>query len=99
MAAYGHAAVETRLVPTVSRFYGIDIVMWFNDHEPPHFHACYGEYEAKISIESGAVLSGELPGRALKLVRKWQSVSKSALMSNWVRARDQQPLQRIEPLR
>jgi hypothetical protein len=39
--------------------------MWFNDHEPPHFHARYGEHEAKISIESGAVISGELPVRAL----------------------------------
>jgi hypothetical protein len=34
-------------VPTISRFYGIDIFMWFNDHEPPHFHARYGAYEAK----------------------------------------------------
>jgi hypothetical protein len=86
-------------VPTVSRFYGIEILMWFNDHEPPHFHARYGEYEAKICIESGDVLSGELPTRALRIVRKWRSMSKSALMSNWVRAREQQPLQRIEPLR
>jgi hypothetical protein len=86
-------------VPTVSRFYGIEILMWFNDHEPPHFHARYGDYEAKISIESGAVISGELPVRALKLVRKWQSVSTSALMRTWARARRQQPLERIEPLR
>jgi hypothetical protein len=90
---------NTHPVPTISRFYGIDIFMWFNDHEPPHFHARYGAYEAKIAIESGEVLSGELPGRALKLVRKWQSVSKPALMRNWVRARDQQPLEGIEPLR
>jgi hypothetical protein len=90
---------NTHPVPTISRFYGIDILMWFNDHEPPHFHARYGAYEAKIAIESGEVLSGELPGRALKLVRKWQSVSKPALMRNWVRARDQQPLEGIEPLR
>jgi hypothetical protein len=86
-------------VPTVSRFYGVEILMWFNDHEPPHFHARYGEHEAKISIESGAVISGELPVRALKLVRKWQSVSRSALMKNRVHARKQEPLERIEPLR
>jgi hypothetical protein len=57
---------NTHPVPTISRFYGIDIFMWFNDHEPPHFHARYGAYEAKIAIESGEVLSGELPGSSFE---------------------------------
>ena len=58
-------------MPTISMFYGIFIRMYFNDHAPPHFHARYGESEATIDIETRAVIEGELPGRALKLVTEW----------------------------
>jgi len=54
-------------MPEISRFYGIVIRMYFDDHSPPHFHAFYAEYEAVISIESLAVLNGELSPRALGL--------------------------------
>jgi hypothetical protein len=55
-------------MPEISRFFGIVIRMYFNDHEPAHFHAEYGEYEALIEIETLAVLRGELPRRARALV-------------------------------
>ena len=48
-------------MPEVSRFLGIVIGMFFNDHNPPHFHATYGEHEAAVSIRDGAVLWGSLP--------------------------------------
>jgi hypothetical protein len=89
---------DTRSVPTVSRFYGIEILMWFKDHNPPHFHARYSGHEAVIAIASGRVLDGGLPPRALKLVRQWLSISQAELERNWLRARSRQPLFPIDPL-
>jgi hypothetical protein len=58
-------------MPRISAFYGIIVTMYSNDHAPPHFHARYGEYEAKIAIGTGDPLAGQLPGRAVRLVREW----------------------------
>ena len=55
-------------MPEISRFYGIVIKMYFADHAPPHFHAEYAEYEARVAIGSLAVLSGDLPPSAMGLV-------------------------------
>jgi hypothetical protein len=85
-------------VPTISRFYGIEILMWFNEHGPPHIHARYAEHEAAILISSGRVLDGELPPRALKLVRQWLLKSQPELKQNWLRARSRQPLLSVDPL-
>jgi hypothetical protein len=58
-------------MPTVSAFYGILIRMFFIDHPPPHFHARYGEFEATVNIATLEVMEGDLPRRALNLVREW----------------------------
>ena len=55
-------------MPEVPRFFGISIRFTYNDHEPAHLHAVYGEYEALIEIDSLSVFRGELPRRALALV-------------------------------
>ena len=52
-------------MPRISEFFGIVIAMYYNDHAPPHFHAIYGEYEAKIAIDIFKTLDGKLPRRAL----------------------------------
>lgn len=70
-------------VPTISRFYGIAIRMYFSDHAPPHFHAVYAEDEAVVMIETGAVIRGGLPERALRLVREWASIHEDELHANW----------------
>ena len=67
------------VVPRISLFYGIVITMYFYDHEPPHFHAQYAEHHAVIAIETGAVLVGELPSRALKLVSEWATLHRPEL--------------------
>ena len=54
-------------MPEICRFYGIVIKMYFADHAPPHFHAEYAEYEARIAIDNSAVISGKLPPRAMGL--------------------------------
>jgi hypothetical protein len=85
-------------MPEISRFYGIVIRMYFNDHNPPHFHAIYGGEQAQIDIHSLAVIDGHLPPRALGLVIEWASQHQDELVEDWNRARSQQPLQRIDPL-
>ena len=47
--------------------------MFYNDHNPPHFHIEYQDYEATIDIESGLV-KGEMPRRALRLVYEWLDI-------------------------
>jgi hypothetical protein len=65
----------------------------------PHFHARYGEAEASIDIESLAVLAGELPPRARRLVAEWAAAHQAELWDNWALARKHQPLMPVEPLR
>lgn len=50
-------------MPIISRFLGIVISMFWNDHAPPHFHAKYGDYEITVEIETG-VIDGKFPPRA-----------------------------------
>jgi hypothetical protein len=85
-------------VPRISAFYGIVILMWFDDHPLPHFHAEYAEYQAKISIDNLDVVKGTLPPRALRLVREWGVQHRDELMENWHRARAREPLEKIDPL-
>lgn len=84
-------------MPVISRFLGIVIMMYWNDHNPPHFHAKYGKYEIIITIENG-VIEGKFPKRALKLVLEWLDLHKSELLANWNNAQAGQPLNNIEPL-
>src|SRR5262249_51826056 len=57
-------------VPEISRFLGIVVKLYFQDHQPPHFHARYGEYPVKVLSESGGV-EGRFPPRALRNLREW----------------------------
>jgi hypothetical protein len=85
-------------VPEVSRFFGIIIALYYNDHAPPHFHAKYGRDEASIRIETGEVLEGSLSKRALRLVEEWRTQHQNELMDDWNLARARRPLNRIDPL-
>ncbi len=84
-------------MPIISRFYGIIIAMYFNDHNPPHFHAKYSGGEARFDFE-GKILEGELPARATKFVQEWISLHKQELEDNWTRAQNGQSLNHISPL-
>jgi hypothetical protein len=86
-------------MPEISRFYGIVIRMFYNDHFPPHFHAEYGEQEALIDINTLAVIAGKLPPRALGLVMEWASLRQIEILSQWEKARNMEALDRIEPLK
>jgi hypothetical protein len=80
------------------RIYGIAIYIYYRDHNPPHFHAIYGESEAIIEISTGGILEGQLPRRAAKLVAEWCEIQRDALLADWALAQAQQPLLPIEPL-
>lgn len=84
-------------MPVISRFYGILIVMYFNDHNPPHLHAKYSGFEALFNLD-GLSIQGSLPSRAEQMVREWISLHRIELEQNWVRAKAGIPLQAIAPL-
>lgn len=85
-------------VPTICRFFGIVIRMYFDDHAPPHFHAYYGEHSATVRIEPAGVIAGKLPPRALGLVIEWARIHEGALLADWELARRSRPLDSIPPL-
>jgi hypothetical protein len=74
--------------------------MFAKDHNPPHFHAKYGEFMGIIDIRTGELMEGELPRRALRLVQDWTTeLHKEELISNWESAQSDNPeFKRIEPL-
>jgi hypothetical protein len=85
-------------MPEISRFYGIIICIYSREHNPPHFHASYGEYEAVIDIQTLGVLAGHLPARSLGLVVEWAELHKQELLESWNRAWNHQVPNKIEPL-
>ena len=85
-------------LPTISFFYGIVIRMYFRDHDPPHFHAAYGEHEALVSIQGAVILNGKLPARTARLVKDWAMARQAQLRDNGQRARAGEPLERIAGL-
>lgn len=85
-------------MPSISRFFGIVIMMYYDDHVPPHFHVKYGEHRAQINIETLEIIEGELPRRALSLSIEWAVLHRNELRQNWQKAREGLPLQDIAPL-
>lgn len=85
-------------MPEISRFFGIIIAMYFDEHNPPHFHARYGGDRVAIEIATLRVLAGKLPARALGLVVEWASQHQEELMANWDLARNDRAPKKIEPL-
>ena len=69
-------------MPEISRFLGIIIAMYYNDHSPPHFHARYGDDEIRVNIENGKILSGEFPRRAQRLVLEWLDIHRAELLAD-----------------
>jgi hypothetical protein len=85
-------------MPELSRFYGIIIAIYFDEHNPPHFHARYNEFNASISIQSFAIIEGSLPPKALGLVTEWAAIHQKELMVDWELASQGMPLHKIAPL-
>lgn len=73
-------------MPTISRFFGVRIKMYLNDHPPPHFHAEYEHRRAKYSIETLELLAGSLPRRVQAFVLEWAMIHRPELRENWIRS-------------
>ena len=86
-------------MPELSRFFGIVIAMYYDDHAPPHFHAIYGEEKAEFRIDPLGLLKGRLPPRALSLVMEWAALHQEELLEAWGQRAAGQVLPRIDPLR
>lgn len=85
-------------MPEISKFYGIIIYMYANEHNPPHFHVWHEDYKAIITIQDG-IITGSLPRRALRLVYEWLDLHKDELMENWERLSNKESALRIDPLK
>ena len=86
-------------MPTICMFFGIIIRMYSRDeHNPPHFHAFYQDYEAVFSAE-GELLEGKMPTRQIKFIVAWAELHKEEILANWELALAKEPLFRIAPLK
>ncbi|HLG30640.1 MAG TPA: DUF4160 domain-containing protein [Candidatus Brocadiales bacterium] len=84
-------------MPIISRFFGIIIYMFWREHQPPHFHAKYGDEEVIVEIETGKV-SGNISKRALNIVQEWRELHRDEILKDWELAEQNKPLRRIDPL-
>ena len=83
-------------MPTLARFYGIAIKMYFlqSEHNPPHVHAIYGEETAAFDIRTGDLIDGSFPSRASELVHEWLQINEGALLEMW----ESQEFRKLDPL-
>jgi hypothetical protein len=72
--------------------------MYFNDHNPPHFHVWYNEYQAAVAIETLGLMEGKIPPKVLSLVVEWAGLHQAELLNNWESIRATGAYRCIEPL-
>ena len=85
-------------MPEISRFLGIIIAMYYKEHNPPHFHAKYGDYRAVFSINELMLIEGDMPNRLISFILEWAHLHRAELLENWKLAEENKPLKKIEPL-
>ena len=82
-------------MPTICMFYGILIQMYNNnEHNPPHFHAIYGDYVGEFEIRTLDMLEGDMPTKAQGLIREWGQIYQDDLMEIW----NSQQFKKLKPL-
>ena len=74
-------------MPVISSFFGILIRMFFDEHNPPHFHAYYQKYK------------GKFPKQKRKFVKTWAELNKDELLANWMLLQNDEQAISIAPLR
>jgi hypothetical protein len=85
-------------MPELSRFLGMVVSIYFDDHNPPHFHVGYNEEEALISINDLSLLKGNLPPRVLGLAMEWARLHQAELLENWSMVKESGKYFKIDPL-
>ncbi len=84
-------------MPTISMFFGIVIRMYAGDHNPPHFHAVYQDFEARFDFD-GNIIDGTMPVKQAKLIAAWATIHYDELDANWRLGCRMEPMYRIDPL-
>ena len=85
-------------MPEICRFYGIVIYLYWMDHNPPHIHVTYGDYECSISITE-RIVDGKIPAKVISKVNLWMDLHQEEIMEQWRRASRGERIERIEPLK
>ena len=85
-------------MPEISRFFGIVILMHFNEHAPPHFHARYGSSKCSVDLQTLRVMTGQFPRRAIAMALEWAAEHRNELMENWELCANGKPPRKIPPL-
>jgi hypothetical protein len=85
-------------MPVISMFFGLIIRMYYKDHNPPHIHVEYGEWNASVDF-NGKIIVGELPEPQKKLVSAWCEIHKDELLANWSLCNSGEKPFAIKPLR
>lgn len=85
-------------MPEISRFYGIIIRIFYNDHNPPHFHAEYQDFEVLVSVQPIRIIDGDAPARVKSMIIEWAGLHQLELIQAWRDAQAKNPPRKIEPL-
>jgi Domain of unknown function (DUF4160) len=84
-------------MPTVASVFGMLIMFFYDDHEPPHFHVHAADFSGKMRLDDLSMIevSGRMRGRDIQRLRTWATEHRMELWENWLRARQRRPLMRI----
>ncbi len=85
-------------MPTICTFEGIRIMMYFRDHQPPHFHVESADEEAEVGIDPIQIQEGKLGRSTRSKIFEWAAIHQPELRANWEYARAGLPLKKISPL-
>jgi Domain of unknown function (DUF4160) len=85
-------------MPTIGRIGSLDVMVFRNDHPPPHFHVIGDDFSAKFAIANRELLSckGRIRRRDIRAVEEWGQKHQDMLYINWDLARSGQPPVKIE---
>lgn len=87
-------------MPRISTFGGMTMVLYYNDHDPPHFHVFDAEFETRIEIKTGEYCKGDepLPRSKERDVLRWLETWRDAILEAWNACRDEEVPSQIPPL-
>ena len=90
--------INKEYMPEICRFYGIVIYLYWMDHNPPHIHVVYGDYECSISIME-RIVDGKIPAKVVSKVNQWMDIHQDEIMKLWEKASKGEKIEKIEPLK
>ena len=85
-------------MPIISKFFGIVIRMFYDEHNPPHIHVEYQNNKAVLDFY-GNIIRGDLESRtATRLTREWIDIHLLNLQEDWNLAKQGKEIKKIDPL-